>query len=48
MIAAYLQDYLAFYSKFAAFDSRPVDRALWTFGKFLKASRLAGGCWHRH
>jgi hypothetical protein len=47
-IAAYLQDYLAFHSFFAAFDQRSVDRALWAFGKFIKTSRLPGGCRHRH
>lgn len=47
-IDSYLRDYLPFHSEFATLDQRSVDQALWAFGKFLKTSRLPGGCRRRH
>jgi hypothetical protein len=36
-IELYLTQYLVFYNRFEGIDSRSVDRAVWTFGKFIKA-----------
>lgn len=36
-IETYLADYLPFYAGFKDDGKRSVDRALWTFGKFLKS-----------
>ena len=35
-IDSYLNEYIQFYKKFQIIDDRKVDKALWTFGKFLK------------
>lgn len=43
-ITSYLESYIPFHRMFAASDQRLVDRALWAFGRFIKASRLPGGC----
>ena len=39
-IRLYLDRYLPFHRRFAGSDQRSVDRALWAFGKFIKAWRL--------
>ena len=39
-ISAYLHRYLPFYESFAGLEHRSVDRALWSFGKFVKNSRF--------
>ena len=39
-IRLYLDRYLTFHRRFAGSDQRSVDRALWAFGKFIKAWRL--------
>jgi hypothetical protein len=43
-VAVYLERYIPFHAKFSQEDHRAVDRALWAFGKFMKNSRLPGGC----
>jgi hypothetical protein len=37
-IATYLSDYIPFHGQFQDDGNRSVDKALWTFGKFLKSS----------
>ncbi len=39
-ISAYLRRYLPFHAIFVDSHQRSVDRALWSFGKFIKRSRL--------
>jgi hypothetical protein len=36
-ITTYLSDYISFYGQFYDDGNRSVDKALWTFGKFLKS-----------
>ena len=36
-VRAYLESYRPFFDRFAGCDRRQVDRALWTFGRFLKS-----------
>jgi hypothetical protein len=35
-VRAYLESYLQFFDRFAGCNRRQVDRALWSFGRFLK------------
>ena len=39
-VRLYLGRYLPFYQEFTGFDTRSVDRALWSFGRFIKAWRI--------
>ncbi|KAF0154909.1 MAG: hypothetical protein FD159_2388 [Syntrophaceae bacterium] len=39
-IKAYIDRYLPFHAKFAAFKGRTVDKALWAFGKFIKDRQM--------
>jgi len=39
-IQSYLNDYIPFHRRFAHLDQREVDRALWTFGKFIKSYQI--------
>jgi len=39
-INAYIGEYLPFYERFVATDGRVVDKALWTFGKFIKENNF--------
>lgn len=39
-VDSYLEKYLPFYSKFQGIDHREVDKALWSFGKFLNESNF--------
>jgi len=39
-VRAYVERYLPFHDQFRGHDLRAVDRALWYFGKFLKANYL--------
>ena len=39
-VEAYINRYLPFHSQFAAIDGRSVDKALWSFGKFLKEANF--------
>ena len=39
-IATYLDQYLAFYGGIRVSGDRQLDRALWTFGKFIKTWRM--------
>jgi len=34
-VRAYLEEYRPFFDRFAGCERRQVDRALWSFGKFL-------------
>jgi hypothetical protein len=36
-VHTYLEDYRPFFDRFGDCDSRQVDRALWSFGRFLKS-----------
>jgi hypothetical protein len=49
IIASYLERYLPFWGTFPNLSDRLVDKALWTFGKFLKAfpGREVSGRGHR-
>jgi hypothetical protein len=40
-IQLYLDRYVPFNQSFRDMDGRDVDKALWTFGKFLKTSPLS-------
>ena len=40
-VRAYLDDYVPFFAQFSAMAPRQVDRALWTFGKFLSTGLCA-------
>ncbi len=35
-VAEYVSHYLPFYTTFTGFNNREVDKALWSFGKFIK------------
>jgi len=39
-VDAYLDRYLPFHAQFPAIDGREVDKALWTFGKFIKENNF--------
>jgi len=39
-IDSYIKRYMPFYSEFRGIDHREVDRALWSFGKFLNESNF--------
>jgi len=39
-VKLYLKHYLPFHQTFAGLDPRLVDKALWTFGKFIKSWRV--------
>lgn len=39
-IDSYIQIYLPFYKRFAPFDGRSVDKALWAFGKFINENNF--------
>jgi hypothetical protein len=40
-IGIYLDEYRPFFRRFADCEHRQVDRALWSFGRFLKNYRAA-------
>jgi hypothetical protein len=39
-VSSYLNRYLPFHKRFDGIDSRRVDRALWFYGKFVKATQF--------
>jgi hypothetical protein len=39
-VDAYIESYLPFHAKFDGMNGRDVDKALWTFGKFLKFAEV--------
>lgn len=39
-VRQYLTRYLPFHQKFQGFDQRSLDKAFWSFGKFVKANRF--------
>lgn len=39
-IDLYLDRYIPFHQRFGAIDQRSIDKALWFYGKFLKATRF--------
>jgi hypothetical protein len=39
-IKTYIERYLPFYERFAAIDMRKVDKALWSFGKFINGNNF--------
>jgi len=39
-VSCYLEQYLPFVERFKMCGSRKVDRALWTFGKFLASDEM--------
>ena len=42
-IDLYVKTYLPFWRRFAGMDPRDVDKALWSFGRFIKTSRFPVG-----
>jgi hypothetical protein len=40
-VRIYLDDYRAFFARFEGYNHREVDRALWSFGRFLRTEEYA-------